>query len=522
MFAPDGVGPAATPLRARGPDLARYRGGVRSRVPQTPLRAIGEVSSDGLIELDDAGSVLAANRVARRLFGVALAPLPSRRLDHAFADRSGWIEILTRALRGEHVQGYRAELVPGARPRVPVQLALVPLREAPDRALHTVLVVVRDLSEQLASQQALADSEQRIRRAESLARTGSFVVDAAQRSVQWSHGVFDIFRTDPGRFDSTLDGHLALVHEDDREQVAGMLAQALAGQTPTGVDHRIITPQGEQRWVFVAVEPRFDADGAVLGLSGACQDITGRVATEQMLQRALQREQQVSEELRRLDAIKDEFLATVSHELRTPLTSIAGFAALLGERAPEQHLLVEPLERNAREMRDLIERLLDQARVESGRVLLEPQELPLAEALRSVLAGLPGVTRDRVVVDVPDDLAILMDPPAFGHIVSNLVTNAIKYGGDGVITVSAGVVDGSVVVAVSDRGPGIPLEYQPNLFDAFFRVPGTAGTARGSGFGLSIVRRYVHLHGGSVWCESAPGEGTVFRFSAPLASSAGR
>jgi len=220
------------------------------------------------------------------------------------------------------------------------------------------------------------------------------------------------------------------------------------------------------------------------------------------------------EELRRVEAIKDEFLATASHELRTPLTSIVGFAELLSQVVPEQISLTAPIERNAREMRRLVEGLLDQARLESGKVTIEPTRFGLQPAVQELLDELnpaPGNVR----LEIPHELEILMDVEAFARVLGNLVSNAAKYAADSQITISARQIEGHIEVSVADDGPGIPLEDQENLFDPFFRAPGASRTARGSGFGLSIVRRYLELHGGDVECRSGPGQGTTFTFRVP-------
>jgi signal transduction histidine kinase len=120
-----------------------------------------------------------------------------------------------------------------------------------------------------------------------------------------------------------------------------------------------------------------------------------------------------------------------------------------------------------------------------------------------------------VVIHIAPDATIDMDRQAFTLVLGNLVTNAAKYGADGTITISALQGPESATVSVADEGPGIPAEHQAHLFEPFFRVPGDLWSIRGSGLGLSIVRRYVELHDGRVACESSPGAGTTFSFTVP-------
>ena len=177
--------------------------------------------------------------------------------------------------------------------------------------------------------------------------------------------------------------------------------------------------------------------------------------------------------------------------------------------------LVDPIERNAGEMHRLIQRLLDQARLESGRVTLEPTPFPLARAVDAVVDQLASALGDTVVVvDISAGVTVLMDRDAFTHILGNLVGNAVKYAAGGTVTIGAKVNGSKVTVSVADDGPGIPVRHQHQLFDPYFRIPETSQSTRGMGFGLAIVRRYVELHGGQVWCESVAGSGATFYFTA--------
>ena len=292
----------------------------------------------------------------------------------------------------------------------------------------------------------------------------------------------------------------------DGDQFSQLLARALDGEVVSG--HRIDVASSDGRPGPVRLTLLPIHDKVVRGHYGFLSSPSSLGCT------AVLKDLREIEELRRVEAIKDEFLATASHELRTPLTSIVGFAELLSQVVPEQISLTAPIERNAREMRRLVEGLLDQARLESGKVTIEPTRFGLQPAVQELLDELnpaPGNIR----LEIPHELQILMDVEAFSRVLGNLVSNAAKYAADSQITISARQIEGHIEVSVADDGPGIPLEDQENLFDPFFRAPGASRTARGSGFGLSIVRRYLELHGGDVECQSGPGQGTTFTFRVP-------
>jgi PAS domain S-box-containing protein len=255
--------------------------------------------------------------------------------------------------------------------------------------------------------------------------------------------------------------------------------------------------------------------------SAILRDITDRKRTEEKLEHALATEQEAGIRLRELDRAKDEFLATVSHELRTPLTAISGFAELMS-RSPEHRDQAEWLRhifRNASEMGVMIEQLLDYSRLEAGKVALEPGPLSVRDAtLRCVdLAG-EAIDGHQTSLDVPDDLEVQADERGFDRILVNLLTNAAKYSPQGsMIRVSAAVKNGNARVSVEDEGMGISHAEQAHVFERFYQGPVIPGR-RGTGVGLSIVRRYVELHGGEVWVESEPDQGSTFLFTLPLAA----
>jgi PAS domain S-box-containing protein len=251
------------------------------------------------------------------------------------------------------------------------------------------------------------------------------------------------------------------------------------------------------------------------------RDVTERKRTEEKLQLALASEREAGERLRELDRLKDEFLATVSHELRTPLTAISGFAELL-RGSPDHDARVEWLERisqNSSEMEAMIEQLLDYSRLEAGKVSLDIGSLPVrAAALRCLDLVREAMDGRHTAVDIPDDLKVQADERGFERILVNLLTNAAKFSPQGsTVRVSAGPEKGSATVAVQDEGIGISPAEQVHVFERFYQGPVVPGT-RGTGVGLSIVRRYVEMLGGEVWVDSRPGHGSTFLFRLPLSA----
>ena len=231
----------------------------------------------------------------------------------------------------------------------------------------------------------------------------------------------------------------------------------------------------------------------------------------------------------RLERLKSEFVATASHELRSPLTSIKGFVELLSAEdslTVRQREFVDIIELSTDRLVDLVNDLLDVARVEAGRVEIHRRPIDIGEAIAEVATLLrPRIDEQgqRFVIDRPAELApALADPSRVRQILTNLVTNAHLYSGPGgTITISAHATRHHVVVEVADDGPGMSAHDAEHAFDRFYRGSGEDDGSRakppGTGLGLAIVRSLVELHGGDITIESAPGDGARFVVRLPRA-----
>jgi signal transduction histidine kinase len=236
--------------------------------------------------------------------------------------------------------------------------------------------------------------------------------------------------------------------------------------------------------------------------------------------------QRVYEELEAVSRHKSEFLANMSHELRTPLNAIIGFSELLqqrqvGELNEQQLGYVEDVIEAGRHLLALINDILDLSKVEAGKMELELDDVSLRPTLESGLtmqaeaASRTGITLGLSLS--PDDITVRADERKVRQVVFNLLANAVKFTPpDGRIDVSAQLHDGLVEVAVADTGPGIAREDQELIFEEFGQAAGNGGQSAGTGLGLPLSRRFIELHGGRLWLESAPGAGSTFRFTLPV------
>lgn len=229
-------------------------------------------------------------------------------------------------------------------------------------------------------------------------------------------------------------------------------------------------------------------------------------------------------ELQRLGRARRDFVANLSHEIRTPLANIDLAAQTLRNSgavdAALARRMLDQIQTQVQTLSQLSQEMLELAQIESGQVLLRlvPAELePVVR--RSVTHLLPqaAMKGQHLTLLVPEGLIALIDEQHVGRVIGNLVHNAIKFTpGGGIISIAAEAVGEDVQVAVSDSGPGIPLDEQARVFERFYKAD-RARSKGGTGLGLAIARHIVEGHGGRIWVESSPGQGATFFFTLPKA-----
>jgi len=233
-------------------------------------------------------------------------------------------------------------------------------------------------------------------------------------------------------------------------------------------------------------------------------------------------------ELKRLEQMRQQFIANVSHELKTPLASIRAYAETLlgGARNDPAHCerFLERINEQAARLHALIQDMLSLARIEAGQAALQIGAVSAARVVRRALADYePQAVAADLVFDnqaTDDDIQVRADEEALRQILSNLVDNAVKYTPPGGRVIVRSRRDGaSAVIEVVDTGPGIAAEHHERLFERFYRVDrARSRELGGTGLGLSIVKHLCQTMGGSVSVASAPGKGSTFAVRLPLAS----
>jgi len=258
-----------------------------------------------------------------------------------------------------------------------------------------------------------------------------------------------------------------------------------------------------------------------------------RLANEELARRDHERTL-LYEQLRRLDQLKTKFFANVSHELRTPLALILGPIETIlrsGDLDPGHRRDLEATGRSAQLLLKHVNDLLDVAKLEAGKMVVQYADVRLAALVRQTAGTFDGLAQDRGIryeVDTPEQFDAQVDPDKMQRILINLLSNAFKFtprGGRISCRLSTGLLPSarsSAVITVSDSGPGVPEELRPLIFDRFYQAEDSS-TRRfgGTGLGLAIAKDFVSLHAGTITGGETPGGGATFVVEVPVHAPAG-
>lgn len=346
---------------------------------------------------------------------------------------------------------------------------------------------------------------------------GVAVIDAREKIVFANRAFTNILNLDS----SAIEGR-PVIEVLRNSDLLGLIRRAIRGEEGLATD--IVMGIVQQRSFSVTATPVRALDGnlsvrsaAAPASASAPEKPTGAVLVLHDVT-----------ELRRLERVRQDFVANVSHEFKTPLTAIQGFAETLLAGAvddPENNRrFLGIIREHATRLARLTDDLLKLARIEAGKLELEFHPVGITELIeRCAETTLLKATRKQIALEIevlPGLPAMRGDPGLLREVLQNLLDNAVQYSGaGGRISVTAEVRGREAVISVSDTGMGIPLADQERIFERFYRVDAARSReAGGTGLGLSIARHIVEAHGGRIWVDSEVGAGSKFSFSIPLAA----
>lgn len=398
------------------------------------------------------------------------------------------------------------------------------------------------LAEQKTAEVSLRLSEERLRLALSAARQAWFDVNVQTGEVLVGDEYPRLLGFEPGEFHSSLQAWLDHIHPDDAAAVRTVFNSIVKSGGPATMEYRRRTKSGDWKWLFSSGEiVERDADGKALRMTGIHQDITERKAIEaelarhrdnleaQVMWRTIEL-REAKEAAESANRAKSTFLANMSHELRTPMSGVLGMIGLAKRQVADPRVIdqLDKAEASAQHLLGLLNDILDLSKIEANHLTLESLPLTIGmvtENLRGLLGDKASQKGLSLVIEVEGGLAqrrLLGDPLRLGQVLINLLSNAIKFSEHGEVRLTIRAVEetrGDLLLCfeVRDEGIGISPEDQRRLFVAFEQADGSmARRYGGTGLGLAISKRLAEMMGGEIGVTSAPGAGSMFRFTARL------
>jgi PAS domain S-box-containing protein len=373
---------------------------------------------------------------------------------------------------------------------------------------------LRELNETL--EQKVNERTKLLQEAQRIGRIGNWHLDVATGQLTWSEEFVHIFGYSPGEIEPGYAQFFSMVHPDDVAAIKESERQAFANRARHSVDHRILMPDGEVRWVHEEGMVILDDADKIVGFSGTIQDITERKHIEQKLLQA-------KEDAERASHAKSEFLSRMSHELRTPMNAILGFAQILDlELDDNSRQYVQEISQAGDHLLVLIDELLDLGRIESGRMAIVLTNVDLFQVLSQAIKIVkPLVLQNKLTMhnNVNEKPMVIVDAMRLRQILVNLLSNAAKYNStEGEISISLqSCPEARVRLLITDCGTGIAADNIPDLFVPFERLGAEKSSIDGTGIGLALARQLSELMGCDLGFESKVGQGSTFWVEMPRA-----
>jgi|GEM_PF-1257038 len=441
--------------------------------------------------------------------------------------------------------------------------------------IDEVLIMIRDVSDRKRAEKALRQlnqelenivaqrtaalrhSETRLKEAQQVARLGSWDFDVRTGEVSWSPEIFQIFGYEPADSVPTFEQHRRNFPPQDFERLNQGITRAVQHGEPYALDLEIIRTDGSSGYVFAKGEPMLDETGEPVRLTGILMDISDRKLVEARLKEANDELARTNEQLARATRLKDEFLANMSHELRTPLNAILGMSEALQEQVfgsinDRQTQAIQTIANSGTHLLELINDILDLAKIESGQIQLHCAPVPIQQICQASVTFIKQQAFKKQIqlkLNIANKLPpVNVDDRRIRQVLINLLSNAVKFtpeGGQIILKVcdirekpdfpqfgaeispanqphsseslpsSSHSING-VWIAVIDTGIGIAPEHLDTLFQPFLQIDSTLSRQySGTGLGLALVKQVVDLHGGRVAVRSMPNVGSCFSVELP-------
>ena len=373
----------------------------------------------------------------------------------------------------------------------------------PARLLGTIIDITRQ-------QQVIEDlkaSEEHLRLAKDAAELGTFDMDLMRGTMKWDRRcreLFGIYHQDPVSYEKDF---LPGLHEEDRERIGKIIDDLFVKSISNGdydVEYRTVGATDRKlRWVRAKGKVFFNERDEAVRFIGSVYETTDKKLDDQR---------------------KNDFIGMVSHELKTPLTSLKAYVQILGSKAREEEdefssNALDRAEKQVNKMSNMINGFLNISRLESGKIHLKMQDFDLGALAKDAIQEINTFNSSHTISFLPSGpIPVLGDRDKIEHVISNFLTNAIKYSPNNTsIWVRCAVAGKMAELSVRDEGMGIEGQDKERLFERYYRVASN-DTQRIAGFGIGLYlsAEIIQRHNGKIWVESENGRGSTFYFTLPL------
>ncbi|MBC7809969.1 MAG: PAS domain S-box protein [Burkholderiales bacterium] len=497
---------------------ARLHGQVSAS--EQRFRAMSDASPLGIFLTDANGDCLYTNTVYQRICGLTM----DETLGH------GW----NRALHPDDYDRVVGAWYEASQNRIPfeavcrflhrdnsvVWASVKAVAVQSGAPLSGYVGIVEDITERRQSEEELRESQERFRQVTETIQQAFWLRDPHEnRFIYISPAAEAVWGISSERLLQHPQLFAETLHPDDRERVLRSQSNQRKGEHSPEIEYRIMRPDGSIRWVWSRAFTILDDDGSVARIVGLSEDITERKdSASQVLELVIEREK---------IRVLAEFLRNAAHDLRTPLATMNMSLYLLRKAVElkdvhKQLRHITTLEEQTNHIHNLIEDLFILARLDIGSADFRFEPYDLNDLLREVCDSQEEMVADKhhkLTLDLDKNLPeIAIDRLYLKRALSHMFINALNYTPDGgVVSVETRLSDNEVLITIRDNGLGISDDELPHIFERFFRADRARSTdTGGSGLGLTIAKKIIDAHSGSIEVTSAPGEGSAFTIVLPL------
>lgn len=400
------------------------------------------------------------------------------------------------------------------------EVTLNPIRLNQKDAL---LVVWHDITDRKSAEAKLANTQLLLAETQLLTHSASWVFDLESASNTYSSAATEIFEIEEETGFTNINP-LNWIDDTAKEAYLQTIDKAIRNQEEFEIELPLVLSNGKKKIIRKIGKPTITENGKIDKIIGAILDITKERKSQESILWAKEQAEQAA-------IAKTQFLSTMSHEIRTPMNAVIGITHLLMQNAREdQAEYLKILKFSAENLLVLINDILDFNKIEAGKITFEEVDFSLKDLLINIRAALSQKAADKGIqlkLMMDDDLpeAVKGDSVRIGQILTNLVSNAVKFTDYGRVIISASILKKeadytTITFEVKDTGIGIPQEKWDSIFDSFTQASSeTTRKYGGTGLGLTITKRLLELQGSKIQLESAPGEGSIFYFDLRLKNS---